>query len=351
MNLSISNKTAEDQTTLENTLPEYEVSTYILNIFLTGVCVIIVCCDIVAIRVMRRCKRVAYQCLQLSISYLISEMVALVLFIIHQLLIFGFRINTDFLFNSRISTVAIMHCISSAFIAAIIWERVFALMATLNYSLGVNRIKIHLIIAVIWLAHIIVVTGIVSDSFHSYCNWTSSNCDFTQVNKVAKYCFLILNAIYDVIMIIANVIVYNVARRHACEIDVITQTVAKDKPKYTERISERQYASIMVFVKIVTFYILLQLPLYLATLFATNLPEIRDETSMRMLRSFGYFCFLLKSFINLYFYILKIKECRMILFFMLGKYFPRYEQRAYAIRLEVFDIVVCSQRARSSARN
>ena len=352
MDLLTSNQTEESKATQTGTLPQHPVSTYILNIILTLVCIIIVCCDIIAILVMRRCKRVPYQCLHLSISYLSSEIVELLLFVIHELLIFGFDLNTDILFNSRITTVAIMHCISSASMAAIILERVFALKANLKYTLALKRIKIHLIIAVIWLTHIMVTFFVVSISFHYHCNWTIANCDFTEVNKIAKYCFLILTILYDVIMVLANAIVYKIARQHAIQIDAMQQAAAtKGTSNYPDTVSERQYASIVVFVKIVTIYVLFQVPIVFAMLIGTNFPEIRDKTPLRMLRSIGYFLFLLNSFLNLYFYIIKIKECRMVLFFMLGKVSKKYEHKANVIRLEVFDIVVYSQQEETYALN
>ena len=352
MDLFTRNQTQEINTAQTGTLPHHPVSTYISNIILTLMCIIIVCCDVIAILVMRRCKRVPYQCLNLSISYLSSEIVGLLLFVIHELLIFGFDFNTDILFNSRITTVAIMHCISSASMAAIILERVFALKANLKYTLALKRIKIHLIIAVIWLTHIIVTVFVVSISFHYQCNWTIANCDFAEVNKIAKYCFLILTIFYDVIMVFANTIVYKIARQHAIQIDAMKQTTTtKGTSNYPDTVSERQYASIVVFVKIVTLYVLFQVPMVFAMLIGTNIPEIRHRTPMRMLRSIAYFLFLLNSFLNLYFYIIKIKECRMVWFFMLGKVFKKFKQKANVIRLEVFDIVVYSQQEETIAMN
>ncbi|XP_053398051.1 uncharacterized protein LOC128556566 [Mercenaria mercenaria] len=144
-------------------------------------------------------------------------------------------------------------------------------------------------------------------------------------------------------MVIANVIVYKVARRHAIQIDALKQTASSDKMRYPDSVSERQYAAIIVFVKIVTAILCLQTPIIVTMIISTSYPDLRDQTPMRVFRSLAYLCFLINSFVNLYMYIWKLKECEMNLYYMLAKFFKQYKSRAEVLRLEVYNIVVSSQ--------
>jgi hypothetical protein len=240
--------------------------------------------------------------------------------------------------------VSILNNISSASLSGLILERVIALNANLDYSLTSKRVKINMIITIVWFLHTAIPFGALTVSYNHQCNFHMQFCDIWQVSRPAKFICIAILIVYDIVLITANAFVFKIAKMHAAQIDSMQNLSFNANTAKATPVSERQYASIKICVKLVTVYVLLQMPMVILMLISMTLTNIKDEAFMRVLRSVAYILIKVNSVINLYLYIWKIQECKLFCYLWLAKYFKRYGNIANKKRIEVYNIVVVFDR-------
>jgi hypothetical protein len=240
--------------------------------------------------------------------------------------------------------VSILNNISSASLSAIILERVIALNANLDYTLTSKRVKINIIITIVWLLHSAIPLGALTVSFSHQCNFHIQFCDIWQVSRPAKLICIAILIVYDIVLITANAFVYKIAKMHAAQIDSMQHLSFNANSTKVTPVSERQYASMKICVQLVTVYVLLQMPMVILMFISMTLTNIADETFMRVLRSVAYILIKVNSVINLYLYVWKFQECKLFCYLWLAKYFKKYGNIANEKRIEVYNIVVVFDR-------
>jgi hypothetical protein len=130
--------------------------------------------------------------------------------------------------------------------------------------------------------------------------------------------------------------IIRVARRQAMEIDALTPSAYISRS--IESVSRRQVDALKIIINLVASNILLKAPVIVVTIVSTIDPALRDKPVMRSFRSLSYLCIQANSFINLFLYIWKMKECRMNFLSLVSKFSSKYEKKAQKLRYEIFDI-------------
>lgn len=318
--------------------------TFIVQMSLPLVSIIIFICEVLAIRLLSRCKTLPYQCLRLSLSYLLSDIIGAFIYVISFICIHSFYFKTDLAQNLQIILVSIVNNISSASLTAIILERVIALKANLNYTLRVKRVKIHVAITLLWVLHVLIPLCVFTVSYGHQCNFHLNMCDIWQVSRPTKYTCLVIMCIYDVILVKANIFIYKIAKGHVNQINALQSTSLNVSTTNIKTVSKRQYDSLHLCMKLVSVYVLLKAPMLVLMLISTNFEEIREYAAMRILRAIAYILIKICSVINLYLYVWKVQECKMFCYTWLAKYLKKFEQIAQDKRIEVYNIVVAFNR-------
>lgn len=309
------------------------------NYFLLSTSLVIVVCDILTAQALGRCKRIPLHCKHLCVSLVLSDASSSALFILHQLAIFtfdGFGIDFDILHTSRIGTVAIFHLIASANIVLLTLERVLALKANLKYSAVLRKINIKVVIFCLWLIHMLVYGCILGVSVYTHCFSTSDYCDIWQVSSAQRYSLAITAILYDILLIIGNIVVLRVALQHVRRIHALNRSVFTK----VDSITRDQQNTLVSIAKLLTAYLILHAPLTVCFFINSQYDDLRDLSWMQGFRSVGYLCYQIDSFISIYLYIVTFQECKMYLYLILAKGFKRFERKAELLRLKVYDIVV-----------
>lgn len=309
------------------------------NYVLLTVSVVIIVSDVIAARILSQCKRIPRHCKQLSVSFVLSDAVGSAVFLLHQIVIFvfdGFGIDYEILNTSRIGSVAIFHMTASASVALLTLERVFALKANLKYSLLLTKINIDLLITLLWLIHILLPVIYVTVSYFTKCYGNVRHCNVWKVTLNLRYISAGIHITYNIILIIGNLIIQRIAKRHINGIKAINSVSNATE----SNITTRQRASLRSIAKIVTAYLILQAPLFICFFLGSNLEHLRDKMLMQAFRCFGYMCIQMDSFINIYIYIVTFQECKLQLLLFLAKKFKSFERKAELFRVDVYNIVI-----------
>lgn len=305
---------------------------------LTGISLVIFCSEIVVLLILRRCKKIPRQSLQLYYSYILSDLVGVAQIIVMTVIINGLGLDTEYTYSVRIVSFGVLHNISSASITSIIFERVLTLKAKLKYQQTLKRVNIKFVIISFWTFHVMLALVLIPIRLYKICNFELTGCDIHEVISTTKYTCGGIMIFYDILLICANISINRVARRHVASIDALTPSdyIARSN----EGVSRRQLATLKIVMYLAASNILLKAPIITVMTISTINPALRDISIMRLFRSLGYLCIQANSFINLYLYIWKMKECRMNLFLILSNIFKNYKEKAENLRIEVFDIPV-----------
>jgi hypothetical protein len=315
------------------------------NYAIAVVNVVILLSDVIAVKVLQLCKRMPQVSRRLSISYFLSDASANLLFLIHQFIMYFIGINNDITNNSRIISASTGYMISSACIAALALERVFALKMNLRYSQNHHKIT-YLAIILIWFVHVCSSCLLIAFGLKHYCSaWKFSKCDMWEATQVYRFTVMCFIVIYQITLAVSYAVIYKVASRHARAIDSMktesSRTTRVADPSKVH-MSQRQFILTTAILKVVLSFVLLYAPINIH-LFLMELNVLDRESQIRRLfHAASYVCVQINSFVSLSVYVGKFEECKMHMYFILSKLFKSYKQRGEDMRIRVYNIVVSS---------
>lgn len=314
-----------------------------INYFLLFVSVVIVACDIFAVCVLTKCRRIPRQCLYYSISFISSDAVNSVFFSLFQMCIYWFQYHTIIVHYSRIFTIGIMNNISSASMGALMLERIIALNSGMKYRKIMKGACVKFGIIMLWILHTAIVVASLAVGVWNHCNWQLHECDFFDASRIARFTVIGVMIFYDIVLVTSYISICRIARRHISNIIAMKRLSFSNTVSDTDNISDRQYATTQAIIYVVIAFLILQAPINVHIIVSETSDTIRHELVMRVFLGISYLCLQAHSFVNLYLYVGKFKECKMVFYFVLGRFFKSFETRAETLRIDVFDIVVSSE--------
>lgn len=306
------------------------------------VSLIIIICEIGALAVLRKCKRMPYCSRVLSSCFILSDAAGALVFTVHQIIIFVFGFNNDLTHTSRTLVVATMLSVSWSSVAAMSIERVVALQANIKYTMGFNKSRVHLMASLLWLVHVLLAVVVISVGFKQHCGWKILSCDIWEASKVSRFVMMTLLVAYEITLVISYVVIYTIAARHAREIAAIRSAAFGKNVNNPDGVSERQFSTTQAIIKIVLAFMLLHTPIIIHLIVVESDQSSLNEILRRVLYAASYFCIQLNSFISLRLYVVKFDECKLYFYQFLSRLFKSYERKSEELRLKVFNIVVSS---------
>lgn len=306
------------------------------------VSIIIIICEIGALGVLRKCKRMPYCSRVLSSCFILSDAAGALVFTIHQIIIFVFGINNDMTHTSRTLVVATMLSVSWASVAAMSIERAVALKANIKYTMGFIKTRLHLMASLLWLVHVLLAVVVIAVGFKQHCDWKIVGCDVWEASKVTRLFMMTLLVVYQIALAISYVIIYRIAARHAREIAAIRTAAFGKNINVPDGVSERQFSTTQAIIKIVLAFMLLHAPIIIHLIVVESDQSFLNEMLRRVLYAFSYLCIQFNSFISLRLYVVKFDECKLHFYQFLSRLFKSYERKTEELRIKVFSIVVSS---------
>ena len=303
--------------------------------------IVSICCNAVAIRVMMQCRKLPISIRYLSVNLLAAMLIGSCSNVIHS--VWGFIIgphgDNGLQFESRSFFNSVFVSLTWCCLCFVILERFFALTFPLRYAHYATKASLYIAIALIWLVNILVPTLIFIFNWLSTCGQYDfvTSCDRFAMHHPSRIFMISVLFLYCGITVVVYTKISRILHRQNTVIQAITVTT-QDAPNQTSSLS-RSLPSTKVILVIVLSFIMLQSPLVL-TIF---LFELRPDLQEQQLRSFLFGVIFLFSEINtyvvLYFYIWRFRECRMNFYRMLSIISDRYKDKAGALHIEVFNIV------------
>ena len=298
-------------------------------------------CNAVAIRVMVKCCKLPISIRYLSVNLLVAMLIVSISNVIHS--VWGFIIgphgDNGLQFESRSFFNTVFVSLTWCCLCFVILERFFALTFPLRYAHYATKAPLYIVIALIWLVNILVPTLIFIFNWLSTCGQYDfvTSCDRFAMHHPSRIFMISVLFLYCGITVVVYTKISRILHRQNTVIQAITVTT-QNAPNQTSSLS-RSLPSTKVILVIVLSFIMLQSPLVLTIL----LFELRPDLQEQQLRSVLYIAIFLFSEINtyvvLYFYIWRFRECRMNFYRMLAIISDRYKDKAGALHIEVFNIV------------
>jgi hypothetical protein len=307
------------------------------------VSLVIIILEFVAVFVLQRCRRIPSCSRVLSTSFILSDAAGACTFAVHQITIFIVGIKNDVIFNSRILTVGAMLTVSWASVATMSLERVIALKMNIKYNLNSSKLRIYLIISLIWSVNIVVVVAAIVMGFYFHCVSENATCDLWEATKAGRFVMMGLLIFYEIVLVISYVIIHGIASTHAKNIIAPQMTSFEQAHNNPESLTRRQYKATLAIIKIVFAFMLLHAPIVIHLIIFETQPYLQNDRIRRLFHALSYFCIQINSFVSVRLYVAKIDECKLTFYLMLSRIMKKYENEAESLRVKVYDIVVSSK--------
>ncbi|XP_045206692.2 uncharacterized protein LOC123558921 [Mercenaria mercenaria] len=315
---------------------------FVLNYSTLFVSIVIIFCEIAAVFILQRCKRMLPSSRILSTSFILSDAAGAFLFAIHQILILVCGINNDVTHNSRILAVGTMLTVSWASVASMSLERVIALKVNIKYNINASKLKIYLLVSFIWMANVLIVTVAFLLGFQHHCSSALGICDLWKASKAGRFAMMSLLIFYEIILVVSYVIIHNIASRHEKNILAPKRTFGQSKSN-PETLTQRQYAATVTILKIVLAFMLLHAPIVIHLFVFESQVSLRNETLRRIFHALSYLCIQINSFVSVHLYVAKFDECKLYFYLTLSRIFKNYGDQAEELRVKVYDIVLSTK--------
>jgi hypothetical protein len=276
-------------------------------------------------------------------NFVLSDAIGSFIFAVHQIIISVLDDQNDVILNSRVLSVGAIFTVSCASVAAMSLERVIALKMNLKYNLNSSKLRIYLIISLIWIVNIVIVVAAIALGFYYNCFSNYTICDIWEASKAARIVMAGLLIFYEIVLAVSYVIIHGIASRHAK--NMIASNMASNGQTHNnpESLTSRQYAVTIAIAKIVLAFMLLHAPLVSHLIIFETFTDIRYERFRYIFHGISYLCMQINSFVSVRLYVAKFDECKLNFYLILSRISKKYETEAENLRVKVYDIVVCSK--------
>ena len=251
--------------------------------------------------------------------------------------------DIEVLVDARTILYSLFVALTWCSLCAIALERFIALVFPLHYSRYVTELSLGITIAVVWLSNLLIHPSILFFSWFEMCGRYDyiQSCDRFSIFRPVRISMTSLSGIITFITVVIYTKISLVIRHHTKEIAELT---VKDQETTTQNDSySRPLPSTNIILAIILSFIILQSPILINFIIF----ELRPDLQLQQVRTtFHMIIFIfgeINTFIILYLYVWRFKECRMNFYRMLSKLSDRYRAKAEALRIEVFNIVTFSK--------
>ena len=326
---------------ISNDLPDERLAS-IGNVIVPIVSVVSILSNSFSLRIISKCRKTSFQIRYLSLNFLACYIVFESSVTAHTL---AFQIIDDTqywkVFNSRIFVSAVLVLTSWGCICAVSFERALALTMPFRYVRYLTKFRLKLAIVSFWCLSLTIPIATFVISFVTKCSTGIDfnkllHCDIYAIWKPLRmYCMGLLTA-YATIIIVSSIQILRIMYHHTCK----TSAQNQDNRDPVNASTRQKYFSSTRNVMLVIFaFIVLQSPPFLFHIIAfDHIPQLKTPTWRLILQYMDYTAHTMNTYVTLYIYIWKRRECRMQIYLILSRLNKKYLANANSLRLKVYDI-------------
>ena len=316
------------------------------GITLVAICSIL--CSSFALNIIHRCRKLSIQIRFVSknllASYILFESTIVLLNL--AMLLMGDEYYKQ-IFSSRTFFTSAFVLTLWGSLCAVTIERLLALTMPLHYRRYVTKTVLSISISSLWTVNILVpaivfvITGIKS------CGYDYISCDIDALFLPVGLVIVSFLILYSLVVVISYVKISFIISQH----NQLGKTLNANT-KYLADISQKQKltdSTKTVAVVILTF-IVFQSPLYFHCILFNLIPALRQYKWRMLFQLVDYLGVELNTYVTLYLYIWKFKECKMHFFYILSKFNKKFKATADALHIDVFNIVITDYKHRKIAQ-
>ena len=313
---------------------------YWFNIIMVCELSVSTCCNVVALTIMMRCRRLPISIKYLSINFLICFLATgstnMILTVTR--LVLGPNFSYELINDLRTFLVSVFTLVLWCSMCALTVERFIAIVFPYQYILYVTKTTVYVTISLTWTLSTIIPSVILFVTWLKICGQYDYIylCDIFAIFRPFKIYLTSLLCIAYAITIVMYTKILLIIRHLEREIHpniLASENYIRNNPLSTP------FPSTKIILTIILSFIVLQFPY----IFSTAIYELRSDMQQRIWRVIfqfvSYICLELNTFVTLYLYIWRIQECRMQFYQMFSHVSNRYREKAEALRIEVFNIV------------
>lgn len=304
---------------------------------------VIAICQSFAIGILYKCKRIPLNVKILSISFVTSELVGAVVFVVHQFIIYSLDINNDITQTSRTIFVGMLLTVSWASVASLTIERLVALNMSLKYNRSKHHLYTILIVVLTWCVHIIVIVTLSIVLLKSQCNWDLNAGHLFAASKPVRLLMMGFLILYEMIIAIGYRFIYVIVKRHVIQINAMQRLTTTTYFAKDTDISRRQLSATKAISTILLAFIILHLPICLHLIIIETDFLAHAERFANFWHVFSYVCIQINSCVSLSLYVGKFEEFKMHFYLFLALINSKYKKTAENLRIQVFNIVVTDE--------
>ena len=328
-----SNLTLNESTTSWDSEPNEQNP--VLNASVITMSVISLTCNIAALWIIFRCRRLAFQIKYLSCNFLFCYIGIECSMTSHSVaLLVMDKMYYRLIFDSRLFCACALATVSWCSVCTVTLERLFVLTMPFDYAKHATKPVLIISITTCWCLNVLLPSAVFLINGIKMCGPYDfiSLCDIYAVFRPLKLTMLGLLSVYAALIVIAYLKISSVIFHHQKNIPL------QDGDSKAEN-RKKHFKSTVTVATVILAFVILNSPAYFHLIAFEFKPELKNQKWRIVFSSLDYLGHELNIYTNLYLYIWKFKECRMHLLLMLSKFNKGFTERCNSLRIEVYNIV------------
>ena len=303
--------------------------------------IVSICFNGVALWIMMQCRQLSASIKYLSCNFLLAVLVSEINNVAFGAAryIKGIDGDIEVLFDARSILYSLFVALTWCSLCALALERFIALVFPLHYSRYVTKLSLAITIAVVWSSNLLIHPSILFFSWFAMCGRYDyiQSCDRFSIFRPVRISMVSLSGIITFVTIVIYSKISLVIRHHTREIAQLT--VKDQKTTSHDDSCSQSLPSTNIILTIILSFIILQSPVLMNFLIFELRPDLQLQHVRTMLHTLIFIFGEINTYIILYLYVWRFKECRMNFYRMLSKLSDRYREKSETLRIEVFNIV------------
>ena len=260
-------------------------------------------------------------------------------------------------YDFRIMLASATYCASCGTTCMLALERYIKLTNPYNFNKYLSKWNIIISITSTWFISFMVPFSVCIGVLVTECDSTFKSCYFSRAVRINRVTFTSIFTSFAILTVLIYSRVRNIMNSQIAKNAILTQfmaisntnnvysrgvpqTMSTAVPKHKR---DRAFHATRNMLKIIITYVSLHVPIIFHAAIFIALPEWSSHT-VDLMQFIGFCCTLISSYLALYFYIWKFKECKMRFMLIFFSWSERYRLQGHQLRIEVFNIVTFAKR-------
>ena len=315
-----------------------------LNLFVICALLISTGCNIVALRVILRCRKLPISIRYLSANFLVGFLMIGISTIIHStaMIVFGLdSYNYELIFDIRMFFFCVFLAVLWCSMCAVTAERFIAIVFPYKYVLLTRKSILYITITFIWMINITVPSAFVIYNLLNFCGQIEprSSCDMFAILRPFR---IFVSSVLCISFVVTTVLYFKIllciqqTQTKTRALDMKTIPTENKEPSATKSTPPTITNTILI---IILSFLILQSPYLIVIIITELIPESQHHNWRAISQIMCYICHEINTFVTLFHYIWWFPECRMTFYHMFSRVSQRCRTKAEILRIEVYNIV------------